>query len=472
VNVTVTAVNDPPTATNDSASTSEEAPVEVSVLVNDSDIDSTGLSVSGVTNGAHGTVTTNGTTVRYVPALNYFGSDSFTYMVSDGDGGTAAATVNVSISPVNDVPVFTAVTPATQNVDYSDPITTVNVAAFDVDDAASNLTLEVVGSVPAGLTAEPGATPGTLTISGSPTVAAGSYPIEVKVTDAAGASQTTSVTINVGKEKLEPTYTGDTAVITAGPSVTTATFRLAAHLTQDADGSSGDISLATVTFELYKTSNLSNVPDRVVSGVAVDSAGDTLPVTISNVGEDTYTVKVTVDGANGYWTADPIGISTVNVTVGTNDQRANGGGWVPDSESANGKGNFGYTVRNEKGSPKGTFSYVFKGTDGFTYVVKSNAWQGGFLNFATDVNSTIVSRASFKAKANVMKIDPETGLVVQSWGNYAVTVDTRDGDLFDPKQADRIAITVNENSGRVWHRIGAPASLVEIGGGNVQVKGK
>jgi hypothetical protein len=35
--------------------------------------------------------------VRYTPQRNYIGSDSFTYTISDGNGGTAKATVTVSV---------------------------------------------------------------------------------------------------------------------------------------------------------------------------------------------------------------------------------------------------------------------------------------------------------------------------------------------------------------------------------------
>ena len=43
--------------------------------------------------------------------------------------------------------------------------------------------------------------------------------------------------------------------------------------------------------------------------------------------------------------------------------------------SANGKANFGFTVRNEKGNPEGNSIFVFRGTDGFNYVVKNTSWQ-------------------------------------------------------------------------------------------------
>src|SRR5207237_10497660 len=66
------------------------------VRANDSDIDGDTLSVSVVTQGTHGSVaiTSGGTGVSYTPAANFFGTDTFTYTVSDGNGGTDTATVS------------------------------------------------------------------------------------------------------------------------------------------------------------------------------------------------------------------------------------------------------------------------------------------------------------------------------------------------------------------------------------------
>ena len=49
-------------------------------------------------------MTTNGQTVTYTPALNFSGTDSFTYQVSDGSV-TSQATVTVTVTPVSDPPV-------------------------------------------------------------------------------------------------------------------------------------------------------------------------------------------------------------------------------------------------------------------------------------------------------------------------------------------------------------------------------
>ena len=106
---------------------------------------------------------------------------------------------------------------------------------------------------------------------------AGVYPINLQVVDPDNATTNATVTITVNKETAETSYTGDMGVVTAGPTITTATVRLAAHLTQEADGAPGDISLATVTFELFKSSNMSNTPDHHGDGdVPVDTNGDAI----------------------------------------------------------------------------------------------------------------------------------------------------------------------------------------------------
>src|SRR5207344_1201130 len=52
--------------------------------------------------------------VTYTPAANYNGPDSFSYTVTDGSSGTSVpVTVNLTVSPVNDVPVANAGTAST-----------------------------------------------------------------------------------------------------------------------------------------------------------------------------------------------------------------------------------------------------------------------------------------------------------------------------------------------------------------------
>jgi VCBS repeat-containing protein len=129
VAITVTPVNDPPTAANDSATTAEDTPVTIPVLANDADIDGDALSVSVTTPGAGSAVANPNGTITYTPPLNQYGDDSFGYTVSDGAGGTASATVSVSISPVNDPPTAA---PKTVSTGYATAVT-VTMTGSDVE---------------------------------------------------------------------------------------------------------------------------------------------------------------------------------------------------------------------------------------------------------------------------------------------------------------------------------------------------
>ncbi|MCG8608917.1 MAG: cadherin-like domain-containing protein, partial [Pseudomonadales bacterium] len=97
--------NNAPQAQNDSASTTEDQTVNIAVLSNDSDIDGDTLALSQVNNGTLGTTQIQGGTIEYTPFANANGTDQFSYTIIDGQGGSATATVTVSISAVNDAPV-------------------------------------------------------------------------------------------------------------------------------------------------------------------------------------------------------------------------------------------------------------------------------------------------------------------------------------------------------------------------------
>ena len=126
----VPSVNNPPIANDDSATTGEDTSVAIAVLDNDSDPDGDPLGVTTVGAPAHGTTIKNADdTVTYSPNLNYNGTDSFTYTVSDGKGGTASAGVTVIISPVNDPPVAQAQTVSTTR----DTATSITLTATDPD---------------------------------------------------------------------------------------------------------------------------------------------------------------------------------------------------------------------------------------------------------------------------------------------------------------------------------------------------
>jgi VCBS repeat-containing protein len=115
VTVTVKPSNDAPVAQNSFISTPEDTPISDHVLVSDGD--SATLTVTLVSAPTHGTVTLdpNGT-FSYVPALNYNGTDSFTFKASDGSSQSNIGTVNIAIAPVDDAPVCSAATPSVSEI--------------------------------------------------------------------------------------------------------------------------------------------------------------------------------------------------------------------------------------------------------------------------------------------------------------------------------------------------------------------
>jgi hypothetical protein len=110
VSITIDPVNDDPVADDDAATGFEDQPRSVPVLDGDTDVDGDALSITGTTDGAHGTVgivaTGNGPRAQYRPDADFSGADAFTYTVGDGHGGSATATVSITITPVNDAPTI------------------------------------------------------------------------------------------------------------------------------------------------------------------------------------------------------------------------------------------------------------------------------------------------------------------------------------------------------------------------------
>ncbi|QYZ66903.1 MAG: tandem-95 repeat protein [Gammaproteobacteria bacterium (ex Lamellibrachia satsuma)] len=105
VTITITPVNDLPTADDDAGTTAEGGSVIVNVLDGDADAEGSALTVTNLSVPANGTATLNADgTVTYTHNGSETISDSFTYTANDGTADSAVATVNITITPVNDVP--------------------------------------------------------------------------------------------------------------------------------------------------------------------------------------------------------------------------------------------------------------------------------------------------------------------------------------------------------------------------------
>ncbi len=142
-------------AITDLVTTAEDVPVVIPVLANDSSPDRdgglsagrAGLRVDRVKQPAHGTTAiVADTLVRYTPALDYFGTDSFAYVVRDARGDTVGGRVNVTVTPVNDRPIAVADTVQT----FQGLTVLVPVLANDRDPDGDPLTVISVTAVTGG----------------------------------------------------------------------------------------------------------------------------------------------------------------------------------------------------------------------------------------------------------------------------------------------------------------------------------
>jgi len=100
-------VNDAPEAVDDTANTVEDTSVEIDVVANDTDPDTSDvITVTSVGDASNGMVSIDDDTgnILYTPDANFNGEDSFDYTISDGNGGTSTARVTVNVGGTNDDP--------------------------------------------------------------------------------------------------------------------------------------------------------------------------------------------------------------------------------------------------------------------------------------------------------------------------------------------------------------------------------
>jgi hypothetical protein len=216
---TVTVVappNNAPVANDTTATTSEET--TVTITLSGSDADGADLTFNTdppndpPDNGQLGPIVQVGpsaATVDYTPNLNYNGSDSFTYSVSDNNGGTDTATVSITVIPVNDAPSFIAGGDVTVNEDsgvYSATWATA-ISAGPADEASQTVNILVIRVDNDALFSDQPAidgTTGTLTFTPAPD-AFGSARVTVAAQDNGGilnggndtsAAQEFTITVN------------------------------------------------------------------------------------------------------------------------------------------------------------------------------------------------------------------------------------------------------------------------------------
>jgi len=128
--------NSAPQAAVQSVTVDEDNPIAVTLTGNDANGDTLAFSIAG--QPANGSLNGTAPNLTYTPIADYNGSDSFTFKVNDGTVDSVDATVDITINPINDVPLA-----ETQSVtiDQNSSNNTINLTGSDLDGDSLNYTI-------------------------------------------------------------------------------------------------------------------------------------------------------------------------------------------------------------------------------------------------------------------------------------------------------------------------------------------
>ena len=186
--------NSPPVADDDSATVDEDSSNnQINVLSNDNDPDGDSLSIDSVGDPPHGISIDDGSFVYYTPDSGYTGSDSFMYLISDGNGGIDSATITVTVNSVNHNP---NANPDSAAVDEDSSNNQINVLANDNDPDGDSLSISNVGSASHGSTSLDGS---FVYYTPDPGYA-GSDSFSYSINDGNGGTATATVDITINLE--------------------------------------------------------------------------------------------------------------------------------------------------------------------------------------------------------------------------------------------------------------------------------
>ncbi len=363
VTVNVNFVNRPPVAVDDSVSTPEDQELIFNPLANDSDPDEDALSITSVGSASHGTVSVqSATSVRYAPAANYHGPDSFSYTVADTHGGTATGQVTLTVTSVNDAP--TAVNDAAAT--GVGEAVSIPVLANDSDPDGDTLTVTSVGNAPHGDVAILSGQ--TLTYTPKPNFQGGTDTFTYTISDGQGGTATASVTVTVNtRQNTAPAAAADAATTPEDQSVTIAV------LANDSDPDSDTLRVETVTEPAHGTAVIQNATTVLYSPAANYFGKDSFSYVVADGqgGTAEATVDVTVTAVNDAPVPvdDQVSVAgngSVLVPVLANDTD-------PDGDTLNvavvGSPLHGQTALEDSDMIRYTPAEGYVGTDSFTYQV-------------------------------------------------------------------------------------------------------
>ena len=387
VSLTVTAVNDAPAAASDSATLAEDSTdVPVDVLANDTDADNlvaplnVGLTVVGVSDPDHGSATFTPAGVAYTPNPNFYGSDSFTYIVCDPASACTSESVTLTVTPVADAPAPVADT-ATVAEDSS--ASSIDVLANDVDpdnlSAPFNggLTVTAAGPAAHGTVAIAG---GGLSVSYAPAADFnGSDSFSYTVCDAELTCTAATVTVTVTPVNDAPVAAADVASTNED---TPLSVPVPGVLGNDSDVDGDTLSALLVDgpahaadFHLHANGSYDYTPDADFNGTdrftykandgSLNSNVATVTITVNAVND----APVATDDSASTNEDTPLTVAAPGVLGNDTDVDSDPLTAVLVTDAAHGT-----LVLTADGSFTYTPAANFNGTDSFTYKANDGRW--------------------------------------------------------------------------------------------------
>ena len=431
-----------PNAEDDASSTSAATPVDVEVLINDSDPNNQTLIVTGTTQASNGTVSVNPDgTVEYTPDDGFTGDDQFNYTICNEDGACDTALVVITVVQGNTPPV------AGDDDATTDEGSPVNVSVLDNDIDPDGDDIAVVDNTdPDNGTVECSEIACTYTPDDG---FIGTDTFTYTISDGNGGTSTATVTVVVNdiSAEISLTKTADpTGVPEPGGQVT---FSVQIRNDSETDAVTIDSLVDDVHGNLDGQGDCS-VPQTIGIGAAYECAFSAF--VSGNAGEaetDTITAQGTDDDGNPISTSDDatvqitdVSSAGINVIKTANPTRIDEPG-----------GDVTFTVRVE--NPSGVDSVTI---NSLTDDIHGDLDGQGSCSVPQEIAPGGFYQCGFTAEVTGNADDTETD---------TVTASGQDDDGAPVSDSDTATVTINgvPPGGITVTKTADPTSLPEPGGG-------